>query len=109
MLITFKSKASGDVIMFGDVAKKLLEVMGKEPEDKGIITVEQLPEALSRLRKAAEDDRAVQRATQARGGATGGEDAQAGHGAVSLSQRAVPLIELLEWSVRKAVPVTWGV
>lgn len=104
MLITFKSKASGDVIMFGDVAKRLLEIMGKAPDDKGIITVEQLPEALARLRKAAEDDRKVQREVQ------GEEEPQrSGGGFVSLSQRAVPLIELLEWSVKKGVPVTWGV
>lgn len=109
MLITFKSKASGDVIMFADVAKRLLEIMGKEPTDKGIVTVEQLPEALARLRKAAEEDRAAQRATQARRDAAGGEETHGGQGGVSLSQRAVPLIELLEWSVKKAVPVTWGV
>ena len=39
MLITFKSKASGDVIMFGDVAKRLMEVMGKSPDNQGIVTV----------------------------------------------------------------------
>ena len=28
---------------------------------------------------------------------------------VSLTQRAVPLLELLEWSLKKRKPVVWGV
>ncbi|MCX7177527.1 MAG: DUF1840 family protein, partial [Proteobacteria bacterium] len=28
---------------------------------------------------------------------------------VSLTQRAVPLIELMEWSLKKQLPVVWGV
>jgi hypothetical protein len=28
---------------------------------------------------------------------------------VSLARRAIPLIELLEWSLKKQVPVVWGV
>ncbi|MBS0553631.1 MAG: DUF1840 family protein, partial [Proteobacteria bacterium] len=39
MLVTFKSAASADVIMFGDIAKQLIAVLGKDPEDsKGIVT-----------------------------------------------------------------------
>lgn len=109
MLITFKSKASGDVIMFGDVAKRLLEIMGKSPDDKGIITVEQLPDALARLTRAAEEDRKARRDAQARHAAECAEEPQSTSGFVSLSQRAVPLIELLQWSVKKDTPVTWGV
>ncbi len=46
MLIVFKSKAAGDVMMFGDVAMTLMEIMGKAPGEKGIVTVEQLPAAV---------------------------------------------------------------
>ena len=41
MIVTFKSRAAGDVIQFGEVAKRLLGIMGKDPEAaQGIITVE---------------------------------------------------------------------
>ena len=42
MLIIFKSKAAGDVMMFGDVAHSLMEIMGKDPGDKGIVTVKDM-------------------------------------------------------------------
>ena len=54
MLFVFKSDASADVIMFAEVARKLLAIVGKDPEDaKGIITVAQLPDAIARLNAAS--------------------------------------------------------
>ena len=110
MIVTFQSKASGDVIMFGDVAHKMMEIMGKEAGDQGIVTVEQLPAALASLKAAIAADREEQKALN-------DEDLPqfepAGDGSrrpyVSLSQRATPLVELLEWSLKKQVPVVWGV
>lgn len=110
MIVTFKSKASGDVIMFGDVAHKMMEIMGKEPGDQGIVTVEQLPAALASLKAAMEADKAGKKGVKE-------EDLpqseQAADGSsrdyVGLSQRATPLIELLEWSLKQKVPVVWGV
>lgn len=58
MIITFKSKASSDVIMFGDVAKQMLRIMGKREDVPGIVTVEQLPEAVARLKAAVAAERA---------------------------------------------------
>lgn len=110
MIITFQSPASGDVIMFGDVAKRMMELMGKEPSDKGIVTVEQLPEAIARITAAIEEDRRARAGTdpdalpqteKAEGGGT--------RPYVTLSQRALPLLELLEWSLKKKKPVVWGV
>lgn len=104
MIITFKSRAAGDVIMFGDVAKSMLKIMGKDPEDRqGIVTVEQLPDAISRLRRAIDEDKAKRQAQ------ADDEDDEAGRNRVSLTQRAVPLLELLQYSLRDEQPVTWGV
>ena len=58
MLIVFKSKAAGDVMMFGDVAHTLMEIMGKDPGEKGIVTVEQLPGAIARLKASVAQDKA---------------------------------------------------
>ncbi|MEK7737843.1 MAG: DUF1840 domain-containing protein [Pseudomonadota bacterium] len=110
MIVIFQSKAAGDVIMFGDVAYRLMEIMGKEMAAKGIVTVEQLPQAIARLKAAIAKDKA------SRAGLGGEEPPQfeetpeGGKRAfVSLTQRAVPLIELLELSLQKNVPVVWGV
>mgnify|MGYP000361404418 CR=1 FL=1 len=58
-IVTFKSRAAGDVIMFGKVARVLLEVIGKDPDDaRGIVTVAQLPGAIAALRDAVAADKA---------------------------------------------------
>lgn len=104
MLIVFKSKASGDVMMFGDVALQLLDLMGKGRDRQGIVTVEQLPEAIRRLRRMASESNT---------GPDKSDDEPDEHGDqrrfVSLAVRAVPLIELLERSLKAETPVTWGV
>ncbi|MCL4681172.1 MAG: DUF1840 family protein [Rhodocyclaceae bacterium] len=100
MLITFKSPASADVMMFGEVAEKMLEIIGKEPSGKGIITVENLPAAIARMKDAINAD------VQSRGQAT--QDAN-GADSVSIAQRALPLVELFERSLKQEVPVVWGV
>jgi hypothetical protein len=110
MLYIFKSRASADVIMFGQDAKHLLEVMGKDTDAKGILTVEQLPAAIARLKKAAEDDRAQVRAHRAKLDA--GNDLHAieeDKTAIHLSQRAVPLLNMMETSLKEDTPVVWGV
>jgi hypothetical protein len=109
MIVTFRSQAAGDVIMFGDVAKRLMEVMGKESSEKGIVTVDQLPDAIARLKAAIAEDKA-------RNAGVGEEkqpEVEAAPGGqrpyVSLAVRAVPLLELLEYSLKEKTPVVWGV
>ncbi|MBL8488309.1 MAG: DUF1840 family protein, partial [Rhodocyclaceae bacterium] len=57
-MFVFRSEAAPDIMMFGEVAKRLLELIGKEAGDRGVITVEQMPEAIARLRAAIAEDRA---------------------------------------------------
>ncbi len=110
MLIIFKSPASGDVIMFEKNGKEMLGVLGKDPADaKGIVTVEQLPGAIAAVKAAIESDKA-RRAEQAKEAADPVENgAEPSGGGVSFFQRAVPLLELLERSLKDKAPVTWGV
>ena len=52
MLIVFKSQASGDVMMFEKNARELLAIIGKDRDSgQGVVTVEQLPDAIERLRR----------------------------------------------------------
>jgi len=110
LITIFRSKASGDVIMFGDVAQKMLEIMGKDAGVKGIITVEQLPGAIALLLAAVAADK-EERKGIAPEDLPQFENAPDGSRRpyVSLTQRATPLLELLNWSLKKKVPVTWGV
>lgn len=115
MIVTFQSPASGDVIMFGDVAQRMMKLMGKDVTDKGIVTVEQLPDAIARLRAAIDEDK-QQRAgmheedlPQTEPVGSGGGKGSSSRPFVTLTQRAVPLLELLEWSLKKKKPVVWGV
>ncbi len=115
MLYTFKSAASADVLMLGEAAKKLIAIMGKDPADtQGIVTVAQMPEAIARLEAAIEEDRR-RRAEQERQRDEADEEAdkEAGrtgmNAAVGLAQRAWPLLNMLEQSLREDTPVIWGV
>ena len=96
--------------MFGDVARRMMELMGKDATDQGIVTVEQLPDAVARLRAAIDADKArsAGRSEDELPHSETGEDGRR-RPYVSLAQRAAPLLELLEWAKRKGKPVTWGV
>lgn len=109
-MITFRSRASSDVMMFDDVAKRMMELMGKEPESRGIITVEQLPEAIARLKAALAEDKAAHQGEQEEDRPQSEATPSGGSRPyVGLGQRIVPLLELLEWSLKDEAPVLWGI
>jgi len=115
MLITFKSGAGADVLMLGKAASQLIEIMGKDAaDDKGIVTVEQLPQAIARLRAAIADERERQAAQSAderdAEEETAREEGRTGmNAAVNLAQRAWPLLDLLQRAQAEGKPVVWGV
>ena len=101
MLITFKSRAFSDVTMFGDIALRLLKLMDGRKSTQGIIEPDELPEALAKLRAGVADaDRQPNEAD-----AKDSEDDQAEQ--VSLHNRALPLIDLLQAAISENEPVTW--
>ncbi len=102
MWITFKSKASGDVIMPGQNGKEMLGVLGKDADaSRGIVTVAQLPGAIILLQQAMATDKARRRAPAETGGtvAVG----------VRLSRRPFPVLRLLQRSLQGDAPATWRV
>lgn len=103
MLITFKSDAHSDVIMFGNVGQHMLQILGKDPLDaRGIVTVAQLPGAIATLQAAIEADRENARKRPHAEGS-----AQIAEPAIGLATRAVPLLTLLQHAERAAVAVIW--
>jgi hypothetical protein len=100
MLVTFRTKRYANITMFGDVAKQLLDLMGHSGTVPSAIKAEDVPAALARLEAAIEQHRAAD-----------GAAAESSHDdsprKVTLSQRAVPLLELLRAAKANAADVMW--
>ena len=104
MLVIFKSRVSGDVIMLERDGEEMLGILGKAPSDtKGIFTVEQLPAAISALKSAVKANHKIRRAP------AGSEVELEAGSPVLIEQRAMPVLNLLERSLKGNAPVTWGV
>lgn len=97
MLVTFKTKSYANIVMFGDVGTKMLELMNYGTSIPGAITAEDVSHALSNLQRGLEDtaDLAVD------------TEAEADQPAVSLNTRAQPLIELLQSAIDDRNQVRW--
>ena len=109
-LVVFRSKAAGEIFMFAETARRILDIVGKQDTPRGVISAEQVGEALARLAAAVEEEKAqVERAREdAEQAQRRGEPAE-GARAITLGQRAYPLLEMLRAAQRKRVDVTWGV
>ena len=97
MIFRFKSKAAADLIMLGTHAEQILHALGKEPAAQGIIESVDLPAAIGALESAL--------ATVERD-----EDKNTGsqqHDAVSLRQRAWPLLQMMHRAHAANVDIVW--
>jgi hypothetical protein len=111
MLYEFKSRATGTVTMTESKGRQVVEVIGKSPGPKGIITVEQLPAAIAALRAAAHRDRQAKAASPPADPSTdpSAQEDDDARNSVGFSQRAAPLIEMFEAAHAAGKDVTWGV
>jgi hypothetical protein len=97
MLVTFTTDAYADITMFGDVALTLLKMMGHSATVPGAILATDVPEALRRLTTAVEAENALPPV----------ETDDENEPAVSLSNRALPLINLLTAAAMAGSDVMW--
>jgi hypothetical protein len=121
MLFEFKSRATGSVVMTSDVGKKVLPLIGKVPEPKGIITVGQMPAAIAALEAACRRETALAQAAKDK--ARRGQDPAAAAGdadaddqddgadphLIGICQRVYPLIEMMKTAHAAGKDITWGV
>ena len=104
MLYKFKSQASGDLIMFEEHAKAILEIIGKEPAPKGILLLKDMPQALLALEAATQEPEHTKVL-----------DTQDAHlkeedlNWVSLRQRAAPFKQMIKQCMLEEHPIVWGV
>jgi hypothetical protein len=97
MLVTFTTKAYADITMFGDVALTLLKMIGHSATVPGAILAADVPEALQKLTLAVEAEDTSPPV----------DENDENEPTVSLSNRALPLIELLTAASKAGTNVMW--
>ena len=105
MIYKFRSKAAGDLIMLEPQGRRMLEIIGNDAVPKGIITVAQLADAIQALETAVARDEAV----RASAVPPGQDEDPPAMEAVSLRQRAKPLLDMLRRCLAGEADVVWGV
>ncbi len=105
MLVTFSTKVSADITMFGDVAIELLKHMGQTGVVPGALLGPDIAPALERLKQAVQTvgDRPSGNAPPSEDD----KDEERAPPMISMRQRAVPLVQLLEAAARESADVMW--
>jgi hypothetical protein len=100
MLVTFSCPAYASITMFGDVAIRLLKLMGHSGTVPGALVAADVQAALERLEAAIEADEQLPEPQES----AEGDD---GEPVVSLPHRALPVIELLKAAAKAKCDVMW--
>ncbi len=109
-LVVFRSKAAGEIFMFAETARRIFEIIGRSEAPRGVITADQVADALERLIDAVNEEKAQLKAADEEAEQADKQgDANVQPRAITLGQRAFPLIEMLRAAQKKKVDVTWGV
>ena len=97
MLVTFSTSAYADTIMFGDIARGLLKMMGHSGSVPGAILAADVPLALCRLKAAIEAKNSLPPVL----------DKEVKEPVVSMAHRAFPLLKLLSAAEKTQSNVIW--
>ena len=103
MIVTFRSKAHADIILFGDIAIKLLKLMGHSGTVPSALLAGEVPTALDHLKKAIAANKAAVSEVSNRAQNDGPSERT-----VNLAHRALPLIELLAAAATAKCDVMWS-
>jgi hypothetical protein len=112
MLITFRSKAAPEVMMYKEHAKRILDLLNKDV-DRGVITAAEAPKAVETIEKEIAESRKhhatdeVEQDVRAHGDRDDKE--HEGIETVSFATRAYPLLEMLRAARDEKADVMWGV
>ncbi|MBT8116755.1 MAG: DUF1840 domain-containing protein [Gammaproteobacteria bacterium] len=101
MLVTFSCPVYADITMFGDVAVRLLKMMGLSGTVPGALLAEDVQAALVHLEAAVEAEEPLP-------GPEASGDGEDDEPPVSLQHRAIPLIELLKAAAKADCNVMWA-
>lgn len=101
MLVTFSCPAYANITMFGDIAVRLIKMMGHSGTVPSALLAEEIHDARMRLEAAVKAEAQTTESTKAQ---QRGDDEEP---PVSLSQRALPLIELLKAAEKDQCDLMW--
>lgn len=104
MLVTFRCEVYPNTTYFGDIALTLLKMMGHSGTVPGAILADDIPKYLSRLQSALDKQKAAESKKSAE---KPSEQDRWQEQPVALSQRALPLIELLTAAGKAQCTVMW--
>jgi hypothetical protein len=96
MLVTFTTNAYADITMFGNVALTMLKMMDQSGTVPGAILAADVPAALSHLKSAIDST-----------SSPADENQNTDEAGVSLSHRAIPLVDLLTAAAKAGSDVMW--
>jgi hypothetical protein len=101
MLVTFSCPVYANITMFGDVAIRLIKMMGHSGTVPSALLAKDVQAALDHLKTAIKADQQQTPEPET------AEDEERDEPAVSLSNRALPLIELLDAAAKADCDVMW--
>ena len=96
MLINFSCKEYENITMFGDIAKRLLKIMGHSGTVPGAIVAKDVPDALSRLEEALAKEKENKPLRV--------DDDEL---EISLATRALPLVNMLKAAEKTNCNIMW--
>ncbi|TFW10419.1 DUF1840 domain-containing protein [Oxalobacteraceae bacterium OM1] len=114
MLVTFKSKAAAEVLMYEEHAKRILDLLGKDVH-RGVLTAEEMPNAVAKLEAEVGESRRhsaaeeVKRDVLAHHGEAGDDNEHEPAEYVSFATRAYPLLEMMRAAQHDRTDILWGV
>ena len=114
MLITFKSKAAAEIVMYKEHARRILDLLHKDVE-QGIITTAELPAAIASIEAAIVESKIHSVSTEVthdvnmHHNATDDENEHEKPVTVSFATRAFPVLEMLQAAQKMQKDVVWGV
>jgi len=95
VLVTFTTKYHADITMFGDIGVSMLKMMGHSATVPGAILAADVTVALEKLQTALSNNDSMP------------QNNYDDEPTISLSHRALPLIELLGTAVKEGSDVMW--
>lgn len=107
MLITFTSKYSPDVMMFGDVASVLLKAMGQSETPPGALQGDSIKSAADQLRRYLQAIPTPDKSVADDDEDDDDEQADKKEQRVGLSIRAKPLLDMLDKAYKEQENIIW--
>jgi hypothetical protein len=112
MLVTFKSKAAADVVMYEEHAKRILGLLGKDVK-RGVITAAETGDAIARLEAEIAQSKTPPDAKEPRSddasGSSNDDNEQESRQFVSFATRTYPFLEMLRAAQKQGQVVAWGI